>query len=41
MATDPRASVKARLTSSLFNTRGEDGNRTITFVSIVRLHSSY
>ena len=28
MATDPRASVKARLTSSLFNTRGEDGNRT-------------
>src|SRR5277367_6828444 len=30
MATDPRATVKARMTSSLFNSRGEDGQRMIS-----------
>lgn len=29
MAADPRANVKARLISSLFSTRGDDGTRSL------------
>jgi hypothetical protein len=31
MAADPRANIKARLITSLFSTRGEDGQRKILY----------